>query len=126
MCTAMASIPQSPAGDSSPYEGALKGSKVAPCGANKFAAKPRPFWGRVRLFGGFLICYSHTSPLPLPTLGWGVAGVDGWGFKLAAGGRNVFEGAEPLSLAALDSSPLKRGAFFACGRGGVEEFVGDL
>ena len=30
LCTAIPSIPQSPAGDSSPYEGEPKGSKVAP------------------------------------------------------------------------------------------------
>ncbi len=32
--TATASTLQSPAGDSSPYEGEPKGSKVAPCGAD--------------------------------------------------------------------------------------------
>ena len=47
---------QSPAGDSSPYEGELKGSKVAPCGAIKSAAKPQHFFGEyykiLTKFGG--------------------------------------------------------------------------
>ena len=58
--TATASTLQSPAGDSSPYEGELKGSKVAPCGAIKSAAKPQTFFG-----GGVRTPLSHFVTAPL-------------------------------------------------------------
>ncbi len=43
--TAIPSTPQSPAGDSSPDVGEPEGSKGAPCGAIKCAAKPQTFLG---------------------------------------------------------------------------------
>ncbi len=55
--TTTASTLQSPAADSSPYEGELKGSNGAPCGAIKSAAKPQTFLG-----GGI------RTPLSLATL----------------------------------------------------------
>ena len=45
MRTTTASTPQSPEGDSSPYEGEPKGLKVEPYGAIKCAAKAQTFFG---------------------------------------------------------------------------------